>query len=127
TVSPGYKKELFITNLRSRDKESHDKSCLLNPSKYFWEYGLSNHCELLYGKYGPDKVHYHDARRLRMRIKAKIDFGIDNTLESLEKYFIAHLKRGDWNQDFNDFVEEEVSMIDFFRYKVLKQDLMTEI
>ncbi len=123
----GYSKDYYLTNLRSRDKESHDKSCLLNPSKYFWEYGVSNHCELLYGKYGKEKVYYHENRRQMMRIYCKLTLKIDNTLEDLERYFLEHFGKKDYDSQLIDWIEDEVSLQDFFRYKILKQDLMKDI
>ena len=110
--------------ITSKRFDAPEVSALLHPAKYYYCYGRSNHCQLLYGKFGQEVVQQHDIARFRFRFYCEKTLGLKFTLDSLIKY-MGEYKR--WTKEFVEFVELEVNMKDVFRLKVLKQDFLKEI
>jgi hypothetical protein len=114
----GYNKESYLFNNRELIQ-----SALIHPARYWYENGISNHTQLLYGKFGQDVVHYHENLRLLFRLYCKHELGLFLTLESLVNY----MKGGNFTDYFIEVVETEVSLQDCYRHFILKQDLLGEI
>ena len=107
-------KRNYVTSVRF-DKPV--TSALLHPVKYYYVYGRSNHCDLLYGQFGQKILGYHEANRLRFRLYCERELGLEHTLESLVEY----MKKGEFEDYFIESVELEVNLKDLYRYKVLNQ------
>lgn len=99
------------------------KSALLHPVKYYYVYGRSNHCQLLYGQFGSEVLNRHENQRLNFRLYCQNELGLDLTLDSLEEY----MRKGNFTQYFIDSVEMEVNLKDLYRYKILGQDFVKQI
>lgn len=124
----GYKKESYIINTRGKTPESHARSAIENPIKYFVEYNHGySHLQLLYQQFGNDVFNYHVQRWLEWRIYCEKELGLELTVNNLTEYY----KKGIQNKDLPDFIvgytELEQSLKDLIRYYILKQDLMGEI
>lgn len=112
----GYKKESWIINKRG------DNSILWNPSKYWWEYGHgSSHTELLYRQFSDEIWRFHEGVRMQFRINCQLQLGLEFTLDSLIKYMKENI--GDYPDWFENVLENEVSVKDIFRFKVINQSL----
>jgi hypothetical protein len=97
---------------------------LAHPAKYYYVYGRSNHCQLLYGRFGQEVHNFHEANRLRFRLHCEKALGLDlSTLDSLEDFY----RKNDFSDEFINAVDLEVNLKDYFRYKVLGQDFVKEI
>lgn len=113
-------KKNYITSVRFDDAT---KSGLLHPVKYYYVYGRSNHCNLLYQQFGPKVLNYHESQRLKFRLYCQEELGLELTLDSLEGY----MRQGNFSEYFIDSVELEVNLKDFYRYKIIGQDFIKEI
>lgn len=113
-------KKNCITSVRFDDPA---KSGLLHPVKYYYVYGRSNHSQLLYGKFGGQIVNRHENQRLNFRLYCQNELGLELTLDSLEEY----MRKGEFTEYFIESVDMEVNLKDFYRYKILEQDFVTEI
>ena len=110
--------------IESKRFDDPAKSGLVHPVKYYYVYGRSNQCQLLYGKFGQEVVNYHETSRLRFRLHCEKMLGLDiSTLDSLEEFY----RKGNFSAEFIDAVELEVNLKDYFRYKILEQDFVEEI
>ena len=113
----GYKKESFIINKRG------DNSILMNPSRYWFEYGHgTSHVQLLYQQFGDNIWAHHENIRMQFRINCQFALGIDLTINALIDYMKKNL--GNYPDWFETTLEEEVSIKDIFRFKVLNQPLI---
>lgn len=114
----GFKKESYIINTRSDESNS----VLLNPSKYWWEYGRgSSHTQLLYQQFSNEIWRKHENTRMHFRLNCQFILGLDFTLASLISYMQQHTN--DYPDWFERVMEDEVSVKDIFRYKVLNQPI----
>jgi hypothetical protein len=107
-------KKECVTSVRFDDPVN---SALLHPVKYYYVYGRSNHCNLLYQQFGNDVLQFHESQRLQFRIFCQNTLGLDFTLDSLAEY----MKTTDWPEYFLEVVELEVNLKDLYRYRVLEQ------
>ena len=107
-------KKECITSVRFDDPVH---SALLHPIKYYYVYGRSNHCNLLYQQFWNEILQFHESQRLQFRIYCQNTLGLDFTLDSLVEY----MKTNDWPEYFLEVVELEVNLKDLYRYKVLEQ------
>ena len=108
-------KKNCVTSVRFDDPV---KSGLLNPVKYYYVYGRSNHCNLLYQQFGNQVLNKHESQRLQFRIYCQHELGLELTIDSLVEYMRDESK---WSEYFLDSVELEVNLKDIYRYKVLNQ------
>jgi len=112
----GYKKESFIINKRG------DNSILMNPSRYWFEYGHgTSHVQLLYQQFGDEIWAHHEGIRMNFRLLCQFELDLELTLDALIKYMKENL--GNYPDWFENVLEDEVSVKDIFRYKVLNQSL----
>ena len=112
----GYKKEDWIINKRG------ENPVLWNPSKYWWVYGHgSSHTQLLYQQFGNDVWQKHENVRMNFRLSCQAQLGLEFTMDSLVNYLKENVgKYPDW---FEQTLENEISLKDLFRFKVLNQPL----
>ncbi len=113
-------KENYVTSTRFDDPA---RSGLVHPAKYYYSYGRSNHCQLLYGQFGQNVVSHHEARRISFRYYCQEKLGLELNLNSL----IEYMKKGEFTEAFINAVELEVNMKDIFRHSVLGKDFVTNI
>ena len=109
-------KKNCVTSVRFDDPI---KSGLLNPVKYYYVYGRSNHCNLLYQHFGSQILSKHENQRLQFRLYCQHELGIDLTIDSLVEYMKDESK---WSDYFMESVELEVNLKDIYRHKILGQD-----
>lgn len=112
----GYRKENYIFNTRDMLN-----SGVRHPAKYYYEYGLSNQCELLYSQFGTEVYNYHENLRLHFRLFCFFTLKIGLTLDSLIKYMVENVGR--YPEFFEQVLEIEPNVKDMFRLYVLNESL----
>jgi hypothetical protein len=117
-VMPNYKDEDYVWSLRN-DKEKW----ILNGLKYYYVYGRSNHCWLVYdprrhNSFTQQSAPEHETMRMSFRdyCSDKLDLPRGDT-----KAFDAFLEKGDFPKQFIDFVEKEEILKNYFRYTILRE------
>jgi hypothetical protein len=115
------KKEL-ITNKRDLNPAKHYQE---HDTKYYL-YGRSNIIDAFYGKYGGEKVKFHEFLRRQFRDYLKKNFGEAN-LKTLDLLFSQ--RPSSWKDDdyVTDMIEMEFCLSEYYRRTVLKQDFMKDI
>jgi len=94
-------------------------SGLLHPVKYYYTYGRSNHCNLLYQHFGEKILHYHESQRLQFRLYCQRELGLELTTDSLAAYMEEN--QSSFPDYFLKSMELEVNLKDLYRHKVLGQ------
>lgn len=113
----GYKKECFLFNNRSVLQ-----SAFLNPAKYWFVYpNFSNHTQLHYAQFGQNIYEYHESVRINYRFHCKYELGLELTLDSLIEYLQKNINN--YSKFTEEMLENEISMKDLFRLKVLNQSV----
>lgn len=110
----GYQKESYIYN-----KRDTLQSAFLHPTKYYFEYGYSNHTQLLYLQFGQQAYDYHENLRLQFRWFCERILNIPLTLDGLKEYMKKPI--AEWESYFASMVELEVNLKDIFRLEILGQ------
>lgn len=105
-------KENYIINTRDVLQ-----SAFLHPCKYYYCYGDPGQMQIMYTQFGEQVYTHHANLRMQFRLHCQFDLGLDFTLNSLEEYML----KGVYSDFFENMLELETNLKDFFRIKVLKQ------
>lgn len=111
----GWRKENYIFNRRDTLE-----SGFLHPIRYYWEFGRSNHLQLLYLQFSNEIFQFHENMRIRFKLSCEQELGLNSSVDSLKDYMINNV--GNYPQWFEEVLEMEVNLKDAFRLFVLGQD-----
>ena len=116
---PDYKDEDYIWSQRN-DKEKW----ILNGFKYYYVYGRSNHCWLVYDprrhdSFTQQSAPQHEAMRLAFRDYCSDELGLTRgDSKSFDSFLEAH-PAAPYPEKFIDYIEKEEILKNYFRYTIL--------
>lgn len=120
---PGYKKENYIINTRSHTRESHVRSALQNPLKYFIEYPSFSEIEIMYSQFGEDIYRKHVEDWLAFRIYCQKTLNLRLKVDNVISFYNNGIASKTLPEFVINYTEQEFRLKDLVRFYILKQEL----